>query len=777
MITFNNNVFELELENSQYLMAISETGHLLHLYYGEKIKGGNTVDMQLDYAFEQGRSTCYDVTHKPFNLGTALLEVATFGKGDYREPSLHIELEDGSRVTDFIYDSHRIYEGKEPLEGLPATTGSNKTLEITLIDKINDIQLLLSYSLFEGIDVIARSLKVVNGTKQKIVLDRIMSMCIDYPNDDYDLMTLDGSWIREGHIHTRPIVGINKIDSKKGVSSADHNPSFILKEKTTTETYGKAYGFSLVYSSNFEAILEANSHGLLRVMMGINSFDFKWPLEKGATFQTPEVVMTFSNKGLNGMSRHFHEVIRHHLVNGEWQYKERPILINNWEATYFDFTEKKLVNLAKKAKALGVELFVLDDGWFSNREDDTKGLGDYHPNTKKLPHGIPGLAKKINALGLDFGIWVEPEMVNENSRLYEEHPEWAVKLPNREPSYGRNQLVLDLANEAVTDYIYQKLHELFSCANISYCKWDMNRNFSDVYSNALCQEEQYGYYHRYILGLYKVLEQLKQDFPHMLFEACCSGGSRFDMGMLYYMPQVWTSDNTDGYCRQKIQYGTSLIYPPSVMGNHVSASPNHQTFRSTSIETRFNVAAFGLLGYELDLTKLTPTNKKAVKEQISYYKNHRKLLQFGEFNRLSSPFESNICLWQVSAKDNSEVLVGYYQKETLPNPNNEKLIIPYVDKESTYQLTNRNQLIDIRVFGNLINHELPVKLKVNGLIHNTVANHYEFFTEKEDKAVTGSMLAAYGFRPKQQFTGTGFNEKVRIMEDFGSRLYYLKRIS
>ena len=771
MIWFENNVFYLKTNNSLYIMKTAKTGHLLHVYYGSPMVQFKTEDILLERAFELGSSTSYNKTDKPFSLGTALLEVATFGKGDYREPSLHLELMNGSRVTDFLFHSYRIYEGKERLEGLPATYGDCMTLQIQLKDDIADLQLLLSYSVFEEADVIARSMKVINGNKQRVVLDKVMSMSMDFWQNEFELTTFDGAWIRERFIHSRPIMGIHKIDSKKGVSSSDHNPSFIIKKKNTSESHGEAYGFALVYSSNFEAILENNPNGNLRVMMGINSFDFRWPLEKGESFQTPEVLMTYSSKGLNGVSQGFHKIIRDNLINGEWQYKERPILINNWEATYFDFNESKLLRLARRAKKLGIELFVLDDGWFSNRDDDTKGLGDYFPNTKKLPEGIPGIARKINDLGLSFGIWVEPEMVNEDSELYRKHPEWAMKLPDREPSYGRNQLVLDLTNPEVTEYIYSSLSNLFSSANIAYCKWDMNRNFSDVYSNYLNRDQQGGYYHRYILSLYSVLERLKEAFPHILFESCSSGGNRFDMGMLYYMPQVWTSDNTDGYSRQLIQYGSSMIYPPSVTGAHVSQCPNHQTLRNTPIETRFNVAAFGLLGYELDLTKITPFEEKAIKNQITYYKMHRQLLQYGHFYRVLSPFETEYCQWLVTDSSYSKVLMGFYQSLAKPNFKSEILAMPYIDTEKSYHMTNRDQLIDIRTFGSLVNHVLPIHLKINGYVHHTIANHYPFHLEKEDKVLSGSLLKANGFMPKLQFSGTGHNEEVRIMEDFGSRLY------
>jgi len=774
MVEVFNNVFKLETEQTMYVFRVSPTKHLQHVYYGAKFDFEEVLELIPDFDFEQGTSTSYSKEDKPFSLGNTLLEMPTFGKGDYRNPSLHIKFEDGSTITDFKFKSYQIVEKKSKLKGLPSTYDSDDNLVITLEDTNRQIEVELEYNVFDNENVITRNVKVRNLGEHNIVLDKVMSFNLDFLDADFDLMTLDGTWIRERHINSRRLTpGITKIDSKKGVSSADHNPSFCLKRFDTNEFQGEAYGFSLAYSGNFEANIEVNPHHLTRVNMGINSFDFEWELKSNEVFQAPEVLMTYSEGGLNLMSENFHKVVQKKLVRGPWRDKERPILLNNWEATYFDFNEKKLMKLAKAAKKVGIELFVLDDGWFGKRDDDSSSLGDYNVNMKKLPNGLNGLAQKINKQNLMFGIWVEPEMVSEDSELYRNHPEWALQHSSYEPSLGRNQLNLDLANPEVCDYIYNNLRELFNSANIEYCKWDMNRNFSDVCSSYLSSTENKAYYHRYVLGLYSVLEKLSQEFPNILFESCASGGNRFDMGMLAYMPQVWTSDDTDAYERQKIQYGTSLFYPPSVMGCHVSAAPNHQTFRNTPIETRFNVAAFGLLGYELDINYLTDMELKTVKAQIEWYKRYRQTLQFGTFKRLQSPFEHNKCKWMSIGED---ILVGDYQNIVQANPGYEKIKLAYIPK-GDYHISNRLQYIDVRSFGDHLNSQLPIKIKMNGIAHSVIAGKYMFELEKEEIFANARQLNKFGFVPKQLFTGTGYNHNVKLNEDFASRIYVIKKNS
>jgi len=472
-----------------------------------------------------------------------------------------------------------------------------------------------------------------------------------------------------------------------------------------------------------------------------------------------------------------HRFVQDRVVRGAWQYKERPVLVNNWEATDFDFDKKKLLALAKEAAGLGIELFVLDDGWFGKRDDDASSLGDWDVNEKKLPGGIEGLAKKINALGLKFGLWVEPEMISEDSDLYRAHPDWAVSTPGRAPAYGRNQFVLDLTMPAVRAYVVDAMTKAFSQADIEYVKWDMNRNISDAYSKALPPERQGEFHHRYILGLYEILDELVRRFPGILFESCASGGNRFDLGMLCYMPQTWTSDDTDAYARLSIQGGTSYGYPPSVMGAHVSASPNMQSLRASTIETRFNVAAFGLLGYELDLTMLSPFDKKAIKEQVAFYKEHRQLLQFGEFLRIPNRLDPDKVQWAVVSEDGREAIAGLFQGSARIGLGQDLLTVPGLDPDATFSVKGRPQYINVKAFGNLVNRVLPVKIRGDGVVHTVLSSHYMFRMADEDYVANGDLLSDYGIKLIQQFSGTGYNDRVRILSDYGSRLYVMKAVS
>lgn len=769
-----DKTFYLETANSTYIMLVNEVGHLEHVYYGGKIpKVKNIDEVRPKYEFELGSSVSYDKDHKGYSLNTRLLEISTFGKGDYREPTLHIELPNGSRTTDFLYQSHEILKNIS-FPNMPQVR-KTETLVVTMLDKVSNIIVKLYYSVFDNEDIIVRNLEIVNNNKQSIILDKALSFNLDLVNKDYVLTKLDGAWIRERHISNVALTkGTLRIDSKKGVSSSDHNPFLMIKEPNTVEDYGRAYGFTFVYSGNFEANIENSPHDLMRINMGINSFDFRYPLQPNETFITPEVIMTFSNKGLTQLSQNFHNLINEYVINENQQYKERPILVNNWEATYFDFNEKKLLAIAKKAKKLGIELFCLDDGWFGKRNNDFSSLGDWYYNKKKLPRGVEGLCRKINKLGLDFGIWVEPEMISVDSDLYREHPEWAVCVPNSEPALGRNQLILDMTNKDVITYLKDTMYNLFSSANISYVKWDMNRNFSDVFSQNLDIKDQGKFNHLYVLGLYELLEYLTTSFPNILFESCSSGGNRYDVGMLYYMPQTWTSDNTDSFERLLIQEGTSLVYPLSTISNHVSGERSHQVMRHTPLETRFNVASFGILGYELDLSIITPFEHKVIQKQIEFYKEYRHLLQYGTFRRLQSVYDSNYTIWMVISKDKKEAILGFFQKLAKPNPHLDTVRISDLNKEDNYSISNRTQYTTIRTFGSLVNEALPIKLKVNHFLHNLVANRYLFKLDELKKEMTGSQLDEMEILLHHQFTGTGYNENVMLLEDFGSRLFIIK---
>ncbi|PKK95167.1 MAG: alpha-galactosidase [Tenericutes bacterium HGW-Tenericutes-5] len=772
-------VFHLQTKNTSYILNILPSLHLGNLYYGAKVDEiTDYKNLILKNNIEVGSQVIYEEKDKTFNLNTSFLELSTFGKGDFREPMCHFRLNDGSRLTDFKYKSHKILLEKPLLKGLPEVrTKDNETLIITMFDQVNNISIDLYYTVLINEDIIVRRAVIINNSGNDILIEKALSMNLDLNNKDYCLTTFDGAWIKERQLNTQTInPGIIKIDSKKGVSSSDHNPFIILHTNKTTEDSGDCFGFSLIYSGSFECIIERNPFSMIRVQMGINSFDFFWQLKPNEEFITPEVCLSYSNQGFNKLSQSIHNLINNHIIKPDYSGKERPVLFNNWEATMFDFNQRKLLKLAKKAKKLGIELFVLDDGWFGHRNDDTSSLGDWFVNKKKLPLGINKLAQKINDLGLDFGIWVEPEMINYDSLIYKEHPDWAIKHPNFKPSLGRNQLILDLSKEEVVDYLYDVLAKLFSENNIKYCKWDMNRNFSDLYTTGFDSLNQGKLIHSYYLGLYNLLERLTNNFPNILFESCASGGNRFDLGMLYYMPQIWTSDNTDAYSRYLIQSGTYFGYSQSVMGNHVSDIPSAQVIRKTPLETRFNLSAFGLLGYELDITKLTPFETKVIKKQIAYYKTHRKIFQFGDLYQLKNPFKTNALELVVMAKDKSKAILGTFQILQEPSMCYDVFKLPMLDKNKTYKITKREQFFNLDMFGHLIKHALPIRLNSKGLLFHLLKNRYLFKTEEDTVIVKGDILVNNGFIPKQRFIGTGYNESIRLMGDFGSRLYYIEEI-
>lgn len=771
MIKFNEEkqMFILESKDTTYLMGIAPTKHLFHLYYGKKI---HLIGNQEDYLklpkVGLGSTTNYEDS-KTFSLNHVPLEAPTYGKGDYREPMIHIEDEDGYRSMDFIYDHYEILKDLT-FKDLPQVT-KNETLKIILVEKTSNILLNLFYTVLDEEECIIRNCSLENTTNQIFTLDRMLSANIDFLHSNYDLLTLDGAWIRERHMHQHPLrYGVHKIDSKKGVSSSDHNPFFALLDKEAGQNFGSVYGFNLIYSGNFEANIEVNPHDLLRVNLGINSFDFKWALHPKDVFITPEVVLTYSDQGLNGMTHHMHQLIKNHLIKDSI---ERPIKLNNWEATYFDFNEKKLIAIAKQAKKLGIECFCLDDGWFGNRNDDLSSLGDWVENKKKLPNGLEHLSYKIKKMGLKFGLWVEPEMVNPKSDLYTNHPDWAIHHKTSKPSLGRNQLILDLSKEEVVDYLDHTLTDLFKRAQVDYVKWDMNRNFSDLFSQHRDKESQGKLTHQYVLGLYRLLSRLKDKFPHVLFESCSSGGNRFDLGMLFYMPQTWTSDNTDGYERLKIQEGTSLAYPLSSISNHVSDDVSHQVLRHTPLETRFNVACFGVLGYELDLRKRKSFDYKVIREQVQFYKKYRILFQQGKFYDFSQKEDHQ---FMVVDDHQSSAILGVFQHLTLPNPGHQKIYLKGLNAEKKYRVTNRKQYENIKRFGDLTKHALPIKFKTHGALFNWISNWFLFEVEKFETVLSGSELMYQGLVLPPRFTGTGHHESMRLMPDFSSRLYIIEEI-
>ncbi|MFA6732875.1 MAG: alpha-galactosidase [Sphaerochaeta sp.] len=781
MISKKDQCFNLSTKNTTYLFNITETGHLEHLYYGKKLKEAsvNVDALSEKRSLPIGTGTAYDSDHPTLYLGNLCMEYSTTGKGDCRESSIDIEYGRGMHTLDFIVKSYRVIPGKPRVfGGLPESYGDKSTcttLEVMLKDTSLPIRLALTYTIFEDSDVITRRTTIFNDTDQILIIRNISSLQLDLDaDDDWNLVTFDGAWARERSLHERKLSpGIIINDSKNGTSSAEHNPCIFL-----TKADDECIGINLVYSGNHREVVETSPYGKIRILTGINPSTFCWELSPQDRFQSPEAVMTYSHKGMNGASQNFHHFINNHIIRGVWKFRERPVLVNNWEATYFNFSEEKLINLAKQAADLGSELFVLDDGWYGIRNDDTTSLGDWTVNTKKLPSGLAGLSLEVHRMGMMFGLWVEPEMVSIESQLYKKHPDWMVAIPGRRPSVGRNQYLLDLTRNDVRDYLFKSLSEVWHLSDVNYIKWDMNRTFSDLYS-ANSEIHNHGeFFHRYVLGLYDLLSKLTAAFPNVLFESCSSGGNRFDLGMLCYMPQTWTSDNTDALCRLTIQEGTSCGYPLSTISAHVSASPNHQTLRRSDLESRFNIASFGVLGYEMDITKLNHQQKDAIKAQISFYKAHRAILQYGTFTRIKlANSNSNQVVWAAASADKSELLVLFAQKLNPANPQSDKLFVQDVDLEATYEVFPRQQKIDIKMFGDLLNRISPVSfITEGGITQETISKALSLDSEVEHYRVSGELIAHAGIKLNQQFGGTGYDAETRVLGDFGSRLYILKKI-
>lgn len=658
--------FHLFNDRISYIMNVLPTGHLMQLYCGKKVHDRNDFSYLIETSARPTTTYLSEEWHNKYTFTHLKQEYPVYGTTDFRHPAIEIKQNNGSNISNFCYKSHSISSGKPKLAGLPATYTENdneaQTLTIVLEDELTHVQVELLYTLFAQGGIIARSAKITNNGAETVHLTTAMSLCLDLPDCDYEWLQFSGSWARERHLKVRKLEqGITSVESTRGASSHEHNPFVILKRPSTDENKGEAIGFSLVYSGNFLAQAEVDTHDVTRVLIGINPFCFDWKLAAGGSFQTPEAVMVYTADGLNDLSQTYHKLYQKRLARGYWRDRPRPILINNWEATYFDFNEDKLVKIAQKAKECGVELFVLDDGWFGKRTSDTAGLGDWVPNTDLLPNGITGLSHRIEELGMKFGLWIEPEMTNMNSDLYRAHPDWILHVPGRHPSECRHQYVLNYSRPEVVDYIYNMLAKILTEGKVSYIKWDMNRYITECYSVALPADQQGEVFHRYILGVYSLYERLTTNFPHILFESCASGGARFDPGLLYYAPQGWTSDDSDAVERLKIQYGTSYCYPVSSMGSHVSVIPNHQVYRNTPLHTRANVAYFGTFGYELDLNKLAAEEQEEVKEQIKFMKQYREVIQFGTFYRLNSPFNGNVTSWMVVSEDKKTAIVGWYR--------------------------------------------------------------------------------------------------------------------
>jgi len=770
MITIKNDVFSLETERMGYY--ITQRGELAEtLHFGGKLKPNRAALMER-MACTYGSDVVYQADRGCDSLYHLCLELSPTGKGDFRQTALELRLADGSQVVEFALSGHAVHEGSVSPEGMPGAYGAEQTLEL-VFDSPQGITVRQFYGVYPDCNVITRRMVIENLSGSSVKLERCMSYQLDLPETKWDLTTFTGAWARERHeTVVRAQTGIHRFGSRTGVSSHYCNPFFLLSEENATEHHGRVYGFNLIYSGSHQGQVEVTPFAKTRIQAGIQSDGFGWTLEDGESFQTPEAVLSYSGSGRNGLSQNMHRFVREHISRGKWAKVPRPVLLNNWEATYFNFKEQNILTLARKAAKLGMELFVLDDGWFGKRDNDNCSLGDYSLNTPKLPHGLDGLAKRINDLGLDFGLWFEPEMVNPDSDLYRTHPDWAVQTPGVTPSLSRNQLVLDLCRTEVQDYIIENVNRILKSAPIRYVKWDMNRPLTDCYSPALTEQSRF--HHAWCLGLYRVMKTIVESNPEVLFEGCASGGNRFDLGILSYMVQIWTSDDTDCYERMKIQTGTSYGYPQSVMGCHVSACPNHQTTRSSPIEARFDVAAFGMLGYELDLNILSPAEEKAVQKQVAFYKEHRQLLQYGDFYRLHSPFREEFCSWILVSPDKREAMVLDAIGRMMPNSEATPIRLTGLNPDLCYEVTVRPEALDLREFGSLINHVLPVKVNSQGLLMHLVSDHYMLPTEQEQFQAWGDCLMEAGLRRKQSFTGTGYNQDIRMMPDYAARLYYLK---
>src|SRR5690625_4325600 len=681
-----SKTFHLQSRNTSYIFQVSN-GYLAHAYWGKKINDNQDLTSLLYH-------------QKDDFLDRLPQEYPQYGSGDHRSPSYQVQLvEDGSRITELIYKEHTILPGKPKLDGLPATYVESEqeadTLIITLEDSYTGLEVKLNYTVYKDLDVIARSAHFHNNGEKALKILRALSATVDFHDSNYEALYLSGAWSREAHVQRRPLgPGTTSLDNKRGASSHQMNPFLSLVRPNTDENQGEAYGFNLVYSGSFIAEAEVSPFENTRVSIGLNPFDFSWELDVDDSFQTPEAVLVYSNEGIGGLSRNYHKLYRTRLARGVHRDKARPILANNWEATYFDFNEEKIEEIAKVGADLGIELFVLDDGWFGKRDDDTTSLGDWFEDRKKLPNGLENLAKRVNDLGIQFGLWFEPEMISPDSELYRKHPDWCLHVPGRRRTLARTQSVLDLSRQDVREYLFDMLSGILSRVPISYIKWDMNRFMTEIGSAQWPAEKQQEIAHRYMLGLYELLERITNEFPEILFESCASGGGRFDPGMLYYMPQTWTSDDTDAIERQKIQYGTSIVYPVSAIGAHVSAVPNHQVGRMTPLKTRGDVAMSGNFGYELDLTKFTDEEKEIVKEQVNTYKANRSLIQQGDLYRLMSPFEGkgNETSWMFVSEDKSDAILFYFRVLAEPEAPYKRLILHGLDKNAKYKEENTGQI-------------------------------------------------------------------------------------
>ncbi len=755
MILYDNGIFALNGEHFTYLFRVTDHGQLEHLHFGVPVTAADAQAFACKTGTGGGCCTMYD------SDGTCLdalpYEWSGSGRGDYRESPIELSVDGSACPTDFTYQDHRILEGAAPMEsGLPQARDALQTLEIRMAHP-GGLELMLYYTLFPM--AITRRAVLINSTQEPVTLHKLMSFCLDLPGS-FEMTTFDGSWIAEMRPGKVP-VGAARVthESTVGFSSNRHQPGFLLSEPGAGEDHGRVYGFNLIYSGNHYSGCQRSFQGLTRAMQGIGVANFHETVAPGGSFEGPEAVLAWSDQGFNGLSEQLHRFVNLHIVPAYWQLRQRPVLFNSWEGCLFDFNRSRLLDLASRGKKLGCELFVLDDGWFGNRNNDKTGLGDYTVNRRKLPGGLEALAQRVNAMGLEFGLWFEPESVNPDSDLYRAHPDWAL-TDGLTPLYGRNQLHLDLTKPEVRDYIVENVSAILDSANITYVKWDMNRNSIALGARA----------HAYIMGLYDVLRRIFGPRPKILLEGCASGGNRFDLGMLCFAPQIWCSDDTDPIERLTIQGSLSYLYPQSTFGAHVSAAPHAQTLRNTPLTTRGNVSFFGDLGYELDLKHLLPIEEKEIVSQIEFYKTYRRCFQFGAFRRLAAP---EGVAWQVSS--GKLHLAGLFHKLVPAAPGYEQLRLLKLDGAKRYTLKSREQLLRVGQFGSLINHIAPVDLNPNGIVLRTADRHYPMTDGVETMEASGNALMS-GVMLHPRFAGTGYDKDSRNQGDFSSNVYVVEEI-
>ena len=778
MIKIIDDYFILETKDTAYIFKKDKSGILIHLYYGNKV----ALDINSLKALENnishpiGNEIRLSVEN-PLVLENTLQEVSSWGKGDIHSPQFLIKNKDGFTTNLFTYKSHEIIKSYEYIH-IPSVKddlGEGEVLKINLKDEVENIEISLFYTVFSNTNVITRKHVIKNASEDPITLKQAFSLNLDMKNDSFNLKSFHGEWNNEMNEYNQKLsIGKTVMESLTGTSSNRCNPLMYLYKDGCTNDSGECYAFNLIYSGNHQEIFELDFNNNLRIQTGMNPFTFEYTMEKGEEFEVPEAIMSYTNKGFNKISIDLQNFVRDHIIESNFRYFPRKVLNNSWEACYFNFNERKLLKMAKCAKKLGCELFVLDDGWFGDRNDDTKALGDWIENKKKLPHGLKGLGDKIRKLGLEFGIWVEPEMVNENSDLYRKHPEWALRSLSHPHSLGRNQMLLDLSNKEVEDYLFDSMKYVFSESKCSYVKWDMNRNFSDYYSETLPKEKMGEIHYRYYLGLYSLIRRLKEEFPIVLFEGCASGGNRFDLGMLSYMPQIWASDDTDPFVRQKMQYNYSYGYPMSSLGCHTASSPSTASLRRFTLEDRFSTAIYGAFGYEINLCEESRRSKKIIKKEIEFYKSVRDRLITSDLYKIKN--DSSSCIVQSVSKDKTLSLVTDKAYLYEPIKSYAHIKLNALSDDYTYKVTSETHEYNIKRFGGTVNMVTKIHIKDGGLLQHIASKFIKLKEGDFSLISSGKTLNNAGLNLNENFNGAGINFKERFYLDFTTKFYVIEKI-